>query len=398
MKEKVATVENGLYISVGNVTYKHTSGVVLFDESGQQKFADREEFGKWFKDLLEKNSKEYIDLRLKIIEARKLITIIQQKGKNKTIVEFMSNLEQVSSLFKQFTHGLGGDISLMTTFLFGKSGSETYFLANEDDLPSSLTEIGEKKYKNTLSTLQQLEKSGQNLKKLNSALKSHLNNFYAQTVQTSLLEKPDYIDMMIWSYYNIRSRFDAWKGKTANGKKGTRSHFPVSLANFFYGKTRNKHGFIAEAFGTHSVMLHQDIMFDSHVSKLQQSVINEHDGPGSPELFSLLASAKGRDMSQLGGDIIVVDGQGRVTYNIQSKASKSTNYSFTITYEKFLKQVMDFLDTYDKYQENKNSLTEQDIDYLYEKFSAHAWVSTVRKLNIEVDRLTMDKMLKDLKF
>jgi hypothetical protein len=32
--------------------------------------------------------------------------------------------------------GLGGNISLLTTFNLGKKHQQTYFLMNEDDLPS----------------------------------------------------------------------------------------------------------------------------------------------------------------------------------------------------------------------------------------------------------------------
>jgi hypothetical protein len=51
--------------------------------------------------------------------------------------------------------GLGGDISLLTTFNFQNKNakSEIYFLAHEKDLPSQLNEIGAKTYLNTLESL-----------------------------------------------------------------------------------------------------------------------------------------------------------------------------------------------------------------------------------------------------
>jgi hypothetical protein len=45
-----------------------------------------------------------------------------------------------------------------------------------------------------------------------------------------------------------------------------------------------------------------------HIENLKKSVISEHGGPGSVDLFNLLAATKGNISSQLSGDIVVVDG------------------------------------------------------------------------------------------
>jgi hypothetical protein len=56
-----------------------------------------------------------------------------------------------------------------------------------------------------------------------------------------------------------------------------------------------------------------------------------------------LSSTKGNTSSQLSGDIVVVDGQGNVRFNIQSKASIKGSYNIYITYQQFLTNVSKFL-------------------------------------------------------
>jgi hypothetical protein len=84
-------------------------------------------------------------------------------------------------------------------------------------------------------------------------------------------------------------------------------HRPVSIGRYFWGRG-HMHGYAAEAFGTHLALIHPDALMGSHIENLKKSVISEHGGPGSVDLFNLLAATKGNISSQLSGDIVVVDG------------------------------------------------------------------------------------------
>jgi hypothetical protein len=88
-----------------------------------------------------------------------------------------------------------------------------------------------------------------------------------------------------------------------------------TIAKYFWGKTSNVHGYVAEAYGLHLALKHPDFRTLEAV-KLRSEVIAEHGGPGSFELFSLLNSTKGNVTSWLGGDIITVDKNGNIEYNI----------------------------------------------------------------------------------
>jgi hypothetical protein len=70
-----------------------------------------------------KDSDGYVNLRYNLSQARKIISIIQNGNKIETITEFTSDLEKIARLFSAFMMGLGGDISLLTTFNMGKKSS-----------------------------------------------------------------------------------------------------------------------------------------------------------------------------------------------------------------------------------------------------------------------------------
>lgn len=361
-----------------NISYQSQQGVVLGDQ-----FLNREDFAEAFRTML-KNSDGYINLRHNLLQAKKIISIVQNGKKTQTITEFTSDLEKIAKLFSAFMMGLGGDISLLTTFNIGKRTAENYFLMHEEDLPSQLNEIGEKTYLNTLDALKDAQLGADKLKKLNNALKSHLNGFNRQLAASKTQSKDDYINMRVWSYYNMPARYKAFEEKDG--------HYPVSLGRYFWGRG-HLHGYAAEAFGLHLALVHPDALVGEHISKLKKSVISEHGGPGSLDLFNLLASTKGNVSSQLSGDIVVVDANGKVQFNIQSKASKYGAYEFTITYQNFLQKMMLFLDTYDKYAANMETIEESDIDALFNAFSTNAWVPISQKLADEIDAKT-DELLK----
>lgn len=352
------------------VSYQSQQGVVLGD-----KFLGKQDFAEAFRSML-KNTEGYVNLRYNLAQAKKIISITQKGNTTQTITEFTSDLETIARLFSAFMGGLGGDISLLTTFNIGKKSAQTYFLMEENDLPSQINESGEKIYLNTLESLKQSKLEADKLKRLNDTLKSHLNGFFRQLTTTNLQSEDDYINMRVWSYYNMRDRYKAFEAK--NG------HYPVSLGRYFWGRGHVQ-GYAAEAFGTHLALIHPNALMGEHISNLKKSVISEHGGPGSIDLFNLLASTKGNTSSQLSGDIVVVDANGRVQFNIQSKASKYGAYEFTITYQKFLQNMMLFLDTYEKYVENPKAIEEADINALFNAFSTNAWVPISTELANRID-------------
>lgn len=346
----------------GKVSYQLQQGIVLGD-----KFLNKEDFTEAFRSMLN-NSEGYINLRYNLAQAKKIISIIQKGKGTRTITEFTSDLEAISRLFSSFMGGLGGEISLLTTFNIGKKSAQTYFLVKEEDLPSQLDEMGKKTYLNTLQALKQSQLGIDKLKQLNDALKSHLNGFYGQLTNSNIQSEDDYQRMRVWSYYNMKNRYNKDE------------HRPVSLGRYFWGRGHIQ-GYAAEAFGTHLSLVHPNALMGEHISNLKKSVISEHGGPGSLDLFNLLASAKGNISSQLSGDIVLVDDQGRLIFNIQSKASKYGAYAFTITYQKFLQNMMLFLDIYDKYISNPRAIEEADIDTLFKAFSTNAWAPISAELN-----------------
>jgi hypothetical protein len=70
-----------------------------------------------------RDSDGYVNLRYNLLQARKIISIIQKGNKIETITEFTSDLEKIARLFSAFMMGLGGDISLLTTFNMGRKSS-----------------------------------------------------------------------------------------------------------------------------------------------------------------------------------------------------------------------------------------------------------------------------------
>ena len=354
-------------VEVKGKLYEHQSGVVIGD-----KFLNRADFEILFKDLLAK-SNLYHDFRLKIMNARKAISIIQTKLGQKNISEFVSDLDAVSTIFsEEFLGGLGGTISLMTSFNFGSADQSIYYLTDEKSLPSAVDEKGVRTYYNAKKELMNLKDGAQKLKKLNDALNNHLNGFSAQLKSKSLQSKDDYINMRKWSYYNMRQRYKAFPRK--------RHHYgSISIADYFWGKNSQVHGFILESFGTHLALMHPNAFLGQHVKNLRKSVIEEHGGPGSTNLFNILNSSKGNVSSQLSGDIVTVDGRGNVKFNIQSKGSTGSSYHFTLTYTRFLSNVRLFLDTYEKYLDG-STIDPRDIDDLFNKFSTKAWVPIKKKL------------------
>lgn len=354
--------------NINGVQYSLSEGIVIGEN-----FLNKEDFKIYFQELL-KESDLYVSYRMQLSKVEKIIHILDKK-KPRTTVEFTSDLEMISQAFVNFLGGLGGEISLFTTFNMGKKSSENYFLMKEDDLPSSINEIGEKTYLNSLENLRKLQSNTKNLKKLNSALKSHLNGFYVQLTKTNIQSKFEYDKMIAWSQTNLPDRYKAYLENHQNKQ--------ISIGRYFWGGGKIQ-GYAAEAYMTHLLMMHEADLAKEHQSKLK-TVISEHGGPGSEELFELLSSTKGTTSSQLSGDVVIIDSDGKVKYNVQSKASKYGSYEFTITYKAFLQNMMFFLDIYDDYIANPREVENKDVEALFQAFSTKAWVPINKKVTESID-------------
>ena len=355
----------------GEIPYELVEGVVL-----GQEFLNKDEFTKVFKNLLE-DTDGYTNLRYNLALAKKIISITQSKKGMQTTVEYTDNLEAIAEEFSKFMGGLGGDISLLTTFNFQNKNakSEIYFLAHEKDLPSQLNEIGAKTYLNTLESLQGAIKEGKEYLKLNQILVSHLNGFYSDLTTKDLINNPEqerYRKLIEWAKIHMNNRYKA----NLQRKKDQ----PISLSQYFWGRGQTR-GYVAEAYGIHLALIHPNVLVGNHIANLKRSVINEHGGKDSVELFNLLNATKGNTSSQMSGDIVVLGSDGKVALNIQSKASKYSNYKFAITYKQFLNKMDLFLQTYDKYVDNIDKIKQSDIDKLFKAFSTQAWAPISKEIS-----------------
>lgn len=368
---------------ITGMTYKQTQGIILDD-----KLITKEDFRQIFKDLL-KDSESYEIFRKNLMNIKTLIHITQsKKGKQITTSEFVGALEYMRQIFSTFIlKGFGGDINLLSTFNFTTKhkGTDVYFLENENNLPSMVNPAGAMVYENTKQNIDNLIRTGKNLNKLNQSLVSHLNGFDKALRDKNTQSKNERQAMYIWASNNMPDRWREQKEKP----------HPISIARYFWGESRTVRGYVAEAFGTHMALIHPETLMENHVIKLSNTVIKEHGGAGSDELFTLLHSTKGNISGLTSGDIVVIDGDGRVKFNIQSKASSRGSYSFTIAYQAFIKNLFLFRDVY----ENAlwNGVSNKDIDMLFNKFSTNAWVPIKKKLENAIDETSKDLIVNNLK-
>ena len=361
-----------------NIQYQPVKGIVLNDE-----FLDREQFKKAFKRLLEDPSKMEM-FNKKLIGIERLTHILQGKnGKVYTTSEFTDNLQYIQDEFTKLAlPGLGGNISLLTSFNFGEKDQRTFLLGKESDLYHSETFSGERVYYNSLKNISDLVQKGKSLELTNNALNSHLKGFEQNLKQKNLQSKQDRYELYTWARKNLRNRY----------RVVAKQQHPVSLGYYFWGNN-NFTGYVQESFGLHLALRHPDILMGKHVANLKRSVINEHGGPGSTELFELLAASKGNTSSQLSGDIVVIDRRGQVRFNIQSKASTKSSYDFTITYQQFLKNVMLYKDIFEKFK--NNMMSDQDVDLLFNKFSTTAWQPIKKQAEKNINK-TINNIAKKL--
>ena len=350
--------------------YKQQSGVVI-----DEKFLTYEEFKEAFKKLL-LDSEGYKNLRYNINQAQKIVHIIEGPTGPRTTTEYLTDIHKISEEFSKFMGGLGGNISLLTTFSFGKRTQRSYYLANEKSLPSQENVQGKKVYENTRQAIKNLENQAEKLALLDKTFKKHLIEFSNQLHDPKAYSKDNFISLRKWSYYNLNKRWYEYGHGTMHS---------ISYCDYFWGKSLQVHGYIAEAYGTHLAFIHPDALMGQHINQLKKSVISEHGGFGDYGLFELLASTKGNINSQISGDTVIIDKTGRVQFNIQSKASTKTKYKIEITYKQFLEKMDLFLSIYEKYVDNIDNIADEDVAILFQAFKTEAWIPISEDLEENVD-------------
>lgn len=346
------------------IYYKQQPGVVI-----GEKFLSKEEFKNFLKNDLSPDRKKREQLQAKINENRKMSIEVDTLDTAK----FEKGLHDVAQAFIDFMGGLGGTVSLLTTFSFGKRTQRTYFLPEEAELSSVFLSRGELLYINTRKSLVKLEEKITGTKLLEENLKRHFRNFSNQLQNPQAYSQENFQALRKWSQKYLKKRYVSYSDESAN---------KVSYSEYFWGQGKIQ-GFISEAYGTHLALAHPEA-FSSQVKRISHSVIEEHGGFGSTGLFELLASTKGQTPSWSSGDTVVVDNQGNVKFNIQSKASIKTKYPILLQYKEFFSNMASLLDFYD----DVTKRTDENIDALFNMFKTSAWVPIEQDLEKNVDLVT----------
>lgn len=360
---------NGLELSVDDAIRK---GVVIGDS-----FLTREQFGEWFEELVDELGEDNERLGLFAENLKKSIKTVQRKDKE-PIARFQRNLDALHKEFVSFTagykngmQGIGGDISLLTIFNFGENpDEEIYLLSKEEELDSTVTKkLGKKIFFNTKENLEQLITQVDKAVKLDNCFKFHLNQFSTQ-LNEALSEKSERQPLHVWSSYNMRRRYDVFHKEKGQDNSG------VSLAQYFWGEGQIP-GYVSEAFGTHLGLLHRDL---TNIGENSPSVIDELGGKTSTYLYSVLGATKGNTSSQLSGDIVIIDENGNVKFNTQSKATVGSRYDIHITYQQFLTNVQNFIEVFQNWSKKSQSEKQKDLDTLFKKFSTTAFIDIKDKI------------------
>ena len=368
--------------------YEQRSGVLLGEN-----FISREEFGNWIKEDLVNNlnTDEFEKLKNLLEKSYKEVT---NKKTQKTTINFKKNLQKIRNSFDDFSKIagkgiIGGDISLLSTFNFDSEKETTsYIVKNERDLSrTKLLKRGILQINNTENNINKLMKETNRVEKMNKVFQQHLNDFYTQLIDRELQSDKERKKLYVWAYQNMKKRYIDNKG-----------HTPNSLAEYFWGKGHLQ-GYVLESYGAHIGLAHPNILKGSEAI-IPRSVIAEHGGPGSRGLFELLASSKGNTSAQIGGDIIIIDADGKIKLNIQSKASTTASYTFSLKYQQFLRDLLNLIKLLEEINSFSNAKNiEEEIDELYKAFSAEAWVPIEKKIiekTIKTGNGLINNMVKNL--
>lgn len=378
------------------IWYQQVSGVVL----GNQFFPEQE-FIQYIQNLLKtRKAEDYDGLKIRVQKAQDILKGIEKNKRTiATKKNFLSKVKEISKEFNRLLNEeekaiqlLGGDISLFTTFnLTGEdiSAQSSYYLLDEQSLPSYTSEVKGivniiQNYKTVvsqiISNIEEEEKKGF---LMDDTINLHLMNFYNQLISQETQDIQQYQQLKIWSYYNMRNRYDAIK-------KASNQRWPKqpSIARYFWGQGQIV-GYVNEAFTTHLVLFHPDTLLGKAMMS-KQTVIDEHGGAGSYELFSLLNATKGQIAAQYGGDVIVLNKDNTIAFNIQSKASVSNYYGYQKKYTKYLQDIETILTSFIKL--SSSDWSQEDAETIVQKIKADAWQPLVKQAGLMVYDASFKKL------
>lgn len=346
-------------------------GVIIGDD-----FLDRNQFEKWFEDLFKRvgaNNARLVKFANKLAKDTYVITEKLKNGNNK--FTFIKDLEKLNQEFLAFTAGyqkgagqLGGDISLLTVFGFGTDKEKMYFLEKESSLESNVVEEGKIKFKNSKTALQNLIDVAKVDLSIEKSFESHLTTFKKE-LETEL-DSSIRSNLHKWAWYNLEDRYEAFHKEDIDNEG-------VTLAGYFWGKGHLS-GYATEAFTTHLGLFHPNFR---KVGVGEGTVIGEFpNGYMDYHLYMILKATKGNTNSQLSGDSVIIDKNGKVIFNTQSKGSVNTSYNFTITYQEFLRNVKEFVDVFRNWNGKSQQEKKELLDILFQKFSTTAFVDIKQRI------------------
>lgn len=354
-------------ITVNNIKYVQKKGILLNGD-----FMDKNAFVNYFQNTLLNNSSyrhslSYLQRMGHIAE--KLIDQLEA-GVNPSKISL--NLGILGERFTDFLGtSFGGEIALASVFQLNSKeegkGVKIFYLDKQEKIRNAVYN-----YENKLT---KFKEKIDGLIDYSEKLNKHLEEFYFQLTQplNKIQTYQEYSKMRTWIYNNLS------KERFKEGKKLKR--FNSTFVQHFYGKTQTQRGYVTESFFAHQVLFHKGIDSQS----VKETVISEMGGAGNENLFKLLASSKGNITGILGGDIIVIDKNGNIVYNIQSKATVKNSYSFQLSLKSFLQDMMEFIAIYKKYYNNKtiSQIAEEDAEKMFNFFAADVWVEERANLLME---------------
>ena len=218
-------------------------------------------------------------------------------------------------------------------------------------------------------------------KSLNSLMNSQLNKHlfdFIKTVENTSLSKSELNNF--FNKYNFSG-----DSKERIGKYASSSGY--NLKKIIYGDSPTYRGNIADAFLNHLGNLHKGFLKNGelNINESFNRSVKEEEGEN---FIQLLIDSTNNTPWWSGGDLIVLDDQGKVLMNIQLKTGLSSgNYNAQISSERLLSQLSK-LDEYLKID------TDEWAEYFYKMFETSGVISQVEDKVIDIGNNLIEKNLK----
>lgn len=304
-----------------------------------------------------------------------IINTAIRNAENKEIKRLYNNIEKLENEI------LKNPATQLMTIIFEKKedefiGAKEWYLRKREK--TAITNAGNiSKIKAMTQRLRSQE--------IRDLLSNHLNNMI-KNVQTETIDNID----EFFNKYNFSE-----EKKSKIGKNASHSHY--SLQKIIYGDNKQYLGQIADAFLNHLGNFHRGVLFsnydltDNDIANLKKSVKEEEND----NYYQLLINSTNNTGWWTGGDLIILDNDGKVLASIQLKTtSESSSWSHDISYKqigndlKILKRNLlenedEFINKF--YQDFKTSGVAQDI------------IDTGIQEGEEAIEDTLDKIRKNLK-